>query len=198
VVEHVDVRDAHGLGELPSLALSHFGRLDFLVANAGIHDTSSIDSGDFERWRAVIETNLLGAMFTVRAVVPTMIEQGSGDIVLMASISGREVYVGAPAYLASKWGLVGFGYTLRKEVTPHGLRVTLVEPGMVDTPLARDDPAIRPLLEAAEPLQAEDVARLVVYACNQPPHVVLSELAIRPQHQPDVTAVGTANDAPRD
>lgn len=188
---HVDVRDAAALETLPQLALDRFGRLDFLVANAGVHHTSSVVGGDPERWRALIETNLLGSAFSVRAVLPTMIEQGSGDIVLMASISGREIYVGAPIYLASKWGLVGFGHALRQEVAPRGIRVTLVEPGMVDTPLTRLDASIRPLLEAAEPLQPEDVARLVVYACMQPPHVVLSELAIRPQRQPDVVAVGT-------
>ena len=189
---NVDVRDPVQLEALPRLAIDRFGQLDFLVANAGVHHTSSIVGGDPERWRALIDTNLLGSMLTVRAVLPTMIDRGSGDIVLMASISGREVYVGAPIYLASKWGLVGFGHALRQEVAQLGIRVTLIEPGMVDTPLTRLDPAIRPLLDAAEPLQPEDVARLVVYACIQPQHVVLSELSIRPQRQPDVVAVGTA------
>jgi len=193
---YVDVRDALELETLPQLAIEHFGRLDFAVVNAGVHHTSSVAGGDPELWRNLIETNLLGATFTVRAVLPAMISQGAGDIVLMASISGREVYVGAPLYLASKWGLVGFGHALRKEVAPHGIRVTLIEPGMVDTPLTRLDPAIRPLLDAAEPLQAQDIARLVVYACNQPPHVVLSELAVRPQRQPDVIEVGNERTAP--
>lgn len=121
-----------------------------------------------------------------------MIEQGRGDIVLTASVSGREIYVGEPIFIASKWGLVGFGHAVRKEVAPHGIRVTLIEPGMVDTPLTRLNPSLRPLLEAAEPLQPEDVARAIVYACTQPPHVVVSELTIRPQRQPDLVSVHPA------
>jgi NADP-dependent 3-hydroxy acid dehydrogenase YdfG len=185
----VDVRVAEELELLPQLALQHFGRLDFLVANAGIVDQSSVAGGEPARWRAVVETNLLGAAYSVRAVLPTMIEQGAGDVVLIASVSGRETYVGEPIYIASKWGLVGFGHALRKEVTPLGIRVTLIEPGMVDTPLTRGSPAIRPLLEAAEPLRPEDVARAVVYSCTQPAHVVVSELTIRPQRQPDIVTV---------
>ena len=190
VVLSVDVRDPRALGAAADLARERFGRIDFLFANAGIVYQSSVESGDPDRWREVVETNLLGAAFSARAVLPTMMGQGAGDIVLMASVSGREIYVGEPIYIASKWGLVGFGHALRKEVARFGIRVTLIEPGMVDTPLTRLNPAIRPLLEAAEPLQPEDVARAIVYACTQPPHVVISELTIRPQRQPDLVAVG--------
>jgi NADP-dependent 3-hydroxy acid dehydrogenase YdfG len=188
---YLDVRDPGQLAGLPNLASESFGQLDFLVANAGIHDSSSIVDGDPERWRAIVETNLLGAAFTVRAVLPTMIAQGSGDIVLMASLSGREIYLGAPMYMASKWALVAFGHALRKEMNPHRIRVTLVEPGLVDTPLSRGDPLVRPFLDVAEPLQADDIARAVVYACAQPEHVLVSELAIRPHLQPDLVALDT-------
>ncbi len=184
VPAQVDVRSPSELELLPRLAVEHFGRLDFLFANAGILDHSAVADGDPDRWRSVIETNLLGAAYTVRAALPTMIEQGWGDIVLTASIAGRETHVGEPIYIASKWGLVGFGHALRKEVAPHGIRVILIEPGLVDTPATRLDGVTRPMLEASEPLLAEDVARAVVYACTQPPHVVLSEVTIRPRREP--------------
>jgi NADP-dependent 3-hydroxy acid dehydrogenase YdfG len=186
----LDVRDNERVEELSQIALQHFGRIDFLFANAGVVDQGSVAHGDPEKWRRVIETNLLGAAFCVRAVLPTMIEQARGDVVLTASVSGRETYVGEPIYIASKWGLVGFGHALRQEVAPLGIRVTLVEPGLVDTPLTRLNPIIAPLLDRAEPLHAEDVARAVVFACTQPDHVVISEVTIRPQRQPDIVAVG--------
>jgi NADP-dependent 3-hydroxy acid dehydrogenase YdfG len=186
----VDVREEEQVGELPRVALERFGRIDFLVANAGVADQSSTVGGEPHRWRRVIETNLLGAAFCVRAVLPAMIAQGSGDVVLTASVSGRESYVGEPIYIASKWGLVGFGHALRKEVAPLGVRVTILEPGLVDTPLTRLNPTVAPLLAAGEPLQAVDVARAVVFACTQPEHVVVSEITIRPQRQSDIVAVG--------
>ena len=86
-------------------------------------------------------------MFAVRAVLPHMLERGAGHIFIVASVSGRETYVGEPVYIASKWGQVGFAHALRQEVADAGVRVTVVEPGLVDTPLTRDNPIVRPLLE---------------------------------------------------
>ena len=89
-------------------------------------------------------------------------------------------------YIASKWGQVGFAHSLRLELQEAGsnVRVTAVEPGLVDTPLTRDNPKVAPLLTEQEPLSARDVARAVVYVLQQPPHVVVSELTLRPVHQP--------------
>jgi NADP-dependent 3-hydroxy acid dehydrogenase YdfG len=183
IAAEVDVRDPQQVTTLPELALGRFGRIDFLVANAGIADQSSVVSGDPEHWRSVIETNLLGAIYCVRYVAPHMVRQQAGHIFLMASLSGRETYIGEPIYIASKWGLVGFGHAVRKELLSAGIRVTLIEPGLVDTPLTRLNPIIQPLLLATEPLQPEDVARAVVYAYTQPANVVVSEIAIRPVRQ---------------
>src|SRR5260221_14480341 len=103
----------------------------------------------------------------------------------MASLSGRDAYVGEPAYIASKWGVIGFGHSVRKEVGPYGIRVTLIEPGAVDTPLTRGAPKVRPLIEAIQPLLPDDIARAVLYAYQQPEHVVITELGLRPTNQPD-------------
>jgi NADP-dependent 3-hydroxy acid dehydrogenase YdfG len=181
VLEEVDVRDAVAQERLARRALDEWGRIDFLFANAGIADQSRVATGDPDRWRDVIETNLLGVVYSCRAVLPAMQEQGSGHILITASVSGRESYVGEPVYVASKWGQVGFGHALRLELLEAGIRVTLVEPGIVDTPLTRDNPKVRPLLEATEPLVPEDVARAVVYAFQQPEHVTVSEIVVRPR-----------------
>jgi NADP-dependent 3-hydroxy acid dehydrogenase YdfG len=181
----VDVRDPAQVATLPEIALRAYGQIDLLLANAGIAEQSRISEGDPSVWRNVIETNLLGTLYTVRYVLPHLRRQRSGHVIIMASLSGREPYVGEPAYIASKWGLIGFGHSLRQEVAPDGIRVTIVEPGIVDTPLTRDNPVIRPLLDVAVPLKPEDVARAVVYAYLQPPHVTVSEIAVRPQAEGD-------------
>ena len=186
-----DVRDYAQVAALAELALERFGRIDVLVANAGIADQSAADKADPERSKAVVETNLLGTIYAVRAVLPSMLGRGSGHIFVTASVSGREAYPGESAYIASKWGLVGFGHALRQEVADAGVRVTLVEPGIVDTPLTRDNPAVRPLLEAVDPLSPEDVAAAIIYAFRQPAHVLVSELTLRPLRQGTPT-FGTA------
>jgi NADP-dependent 3-hydroxy acid dehydrogenase YdfG len=183
VVEVADVRDPEQLESVAARAVDRWGRIDVLVANAGIADQSRLAEGDPGRWRAVVETNLLGTIFSIRAVLPQMLVQGSGHIFVVSSVSGRESYAGEAVYIASKWGQVGLAHALRHEVMDTGVRVTVVEPGIVDTPLTRENPVVRPLLEAVEPLAPDDVARAIVYAWSQPPHVVVSELTVRPLRQ---------------
>jgi len=183
VLESADVRDPVAQERLATRALDEWGRIDFLLANAGVADQSRVSEGDPERWRAVVETNLLGVIYSCRAVLPAMLDQGSGHILIMSSVSGRESYVGEPVYIATKWGQVGFAHALRLELLEPGIRVTVIEPGLVDTPLTRDNPKVKPLLDEIEPLTAEDVARAVVFAFQQPPRVAVSEIVIRPQHQ---------------
>lgn len=178
-----DVRDPSQVRALCELAVARFGRVDFLVASAGIALQDRVVSGDVTQWRDVVETNLLGLAYSVRFVLPQMHEQGSGHIFLVASQSGRHAYQGESIYIASKWGVVGFGHALRMEEQAAGVKVTIVEPGLVDTPLTRDNPKVRPLLDAFTPLRPEDVAAAIVYAYSQPPHVNVNELALRPLGQ---------------
>lgn len=188
-----DVRDPSQCELAAKAALKEFGRIDFAHINAGVADQSGVANGDVVRWRRVVETNLLGAAYTARAVLPAMLQQQAGHILFTASTSGRETYVGEPLYIASKWGLVGFGHALRKEVNPAGIRVTLVEPGMVDTPLTRTSPIVNQLVERSAPLAACDVARAVVWAFLQPDHVNVSEVALVPLTQAALTAEEVEN-----
>jgi NADP-dependent 3-hydroxy acid dehydrogenase YdfG len=176
----VDVRDEAALEQFYETVIELHGRLDVIVANAGIADRGAVLHGDTREWRRVVETNLLGAALTVRALAGDMVGRGAGDVVLLASLSGRMSYVGEPLYIASKWGLVGFGHALRAELAPLGIRVTLIEPGLVRTELsARDEPG-RSLLASSASLDVADVAAAVVYATSQPPGVAVSELVIQP------------------
>jgi len=183
LIETADVRDAVAQEAVARRALAEWGRIDFLLANAGISEQGRVAEGDPARWRAVVETNLLGAMYSCRAVLPTMLVQQWGHIFITSSVSGREAYAGEAVYSATKSGLIGFGHALRLELLNTGVRVTIIEPGLVDTPLIRDNPTVRPLLEAGEPLSPLDVARAIVYAFQQPAHVALSEIVIRPRDQ---------------
>jgi clavulanate-9-aldehyde reducatase len=181
----VDIRDEGSLRQLYERTLGLFGRLDIVVANAATADRGPVLEGEPRKWRAVVETNLLGAAMTVRALTADMVRRGAGDVVLIASLSGRMSYVGEPLYIASKWGLVGFGHALRAELAPLGVRVTLIEPGLVRTRLSgRDEPG-RSLLASRPSLDPSDVASAVLYATSQPPGVAVSELVIQP-NGPDV------------
>ncbi|MBA3415398.1 MAG: SDR family oxidoreductase [Chloroflexia bacterium] len=174
-----DVRRFTDLERTRGACLDRFGRLDFVVANAGVGDSSSMAAGDPERWKRTLDVNVLGVAHTVRAVLPTMLAQGDGHIVLIASVSGRVSYVGEPIYEASKWAVVGLGNALRMETAGTGVRVTLIEPGVADTPLARGNVFAQAMFETLEPLQPEDIARAVGWVLRQPKRMAINELVLR-------------------
>lgn len=181
--QRCDVRDPAQVGAARDECHRRWGRLDVVVANAGLGDSAPVAGGDPARWRAVVETNVLGTIHTARAALESMAAAGHGDIVVVASLSGRVAYAGEPVYLATKWASVGFGHSLRMEAQRAGVRVTLVEPGLVDTPLARANAYAAPLFASIQPLAPEDVADAIAYALSCPPHVLVRELALQPMHQ---------------
>jgi NADP-dependent 3-hydroxy acid dehydrogenase YdfG len=178
-----DVRDFAAMCGISGRVRDEFGRLDFVVANAGITDWGSMSDGDPQRWRDVIDTNVLGVAQTIRATMPVLIAQGRGHIVITASISGRTAYVGEPIYIATKWALVGLGKALRKEARPAGVRVSVIEPGIVDTPLVRQTAEGTAELAAVRALDPRDVARVVAFVLDQPAHVNIDEVMISPLGQ---------------
>lgn len=173
-----DVREFGEVESAVERTVGEFGRLDILVANAARVDHDPIDIADPSLWRDVIQTNVLGVMFAVRACLPRMLAEGRGDVVVVASASGRTTYVGEPAYVASKHATVAFADSLRKEVAGRGVRVMVIEPGLVDTPFI-DWTAVRRLLPDVEPLQPEDCARVIRFALEQPARLALNEILIR-------------------
>jgi NADP-dependent 3-hydroxy acid dehydrogenase YdfG len=178
-----DVRDFATMCAISGRVRDEFGRLDFVVANAGITDWGSLSDGDPQRWHDVIDTNVLGVAQTIRATMPVLIAQGRGHIVITASISGRTAYVGEPIYIATKWALVGLGKALRKEARPAGVRVSLIEPGIVDTPLVQQTAEGAAELAAVRALDPQDVARVVAFVLEQPAHVNIDEIMISPLGQ---------------
>src|SRR6202020_2931669 len=125
----------------------------------------------------------------IRGGAPVMMKAGHGDIVVIASLSGRDTYVGEPLYIASKWGVVGLGHAVRKELQASNIRVALIEPGLVDTPLTRGSPAVRPLVEAGGGLLPGDVADGVAWLISRPRRVPVTELVIRPAAVHDIEKI---------
>lgn len=174
-----DVGDFEQVGSVAAAVMKEFGPVDLLVANAGIGDYSTMSGGDPERWRNLLGINVLGVAHCVRAVLPGMKARRAGDVVIMASIAGRESWVGEPLYIASKHALVGLGSSLRREAAPDGVRVSLIEPAIVDTPLVRSTSEGRAELASYAALSPDDVARAVVFAVSQPPGVNIAEIVVR-------------------
>ncbi|MDQ0471006.1 SDR family NAD(P)-dependent oxidoreductase [Labrys wisconsinensis] len=164
------------------------GRLDILVNAAGVMLLSPVAEADPAEWRRMVEINLIGLMQVTRAVLPLM-PSGHGHVVNIASLAGRIANPGASGYAATKFGVVAFSESLRRELVGRRIRVTVVEPGVVVTELQEHvtHPAARAtLLErmaAVESLEAEDVAAAVFYAVSQPPRVGVNEILLRPAGQ---------------
>ena len=185
----LDVTDEASCRDAVARTRSELGGLDVLVNNAGVMLLGTIVGADPEDWRRMISTNVLGLMYMTHAAIDGMVEQGSGDIVNISSTAGRTARAGAGVYNASKWAVNAFSESLRQEVTARGVRISLVEPGAVATELtdhitqpdAKAD--IQRMVGGMTPLQAEDVARAIVYVVTQPPHVAVNEVLVRPTEQ---------------
>jgi NADP-dependent 3-hydroxy acid dehydrogenase YdfG len=177
-----DVRDYAQLETAVDRTVATFGRLDILVANAARVDHDPIDTADPALWRDVIETNVLGVMYAVRACLPRLLAGDGGDVVIVASTSGRMTYVGEPVYVASKHATVAFADCLRKEVSGRGVRVIVLEPGLVDTPFI-DWAAVGDRVSGVIPLQPDDCAEAIRFALEQPARFGLNEIVIRSSTQ---------------
>jgi NADP-dependent 3-hydroxy acid dehydrogenase YdfG len=160
---------------LVATALESFGRLDAFFANAGFGAKRGFLEESVEHWKAMIDTNVLGAALSIRACLPHFRERNAGHMILTSSVAGRRVLPGS-LYSATKHAVTAMGEALRQEVSDTDIKVTLIEPGAVDTPFFDSRPQ--------NSLEADDVARAVLFAMTQPPHVDLNEILVRPIHQP--------------
>jgi len=185
----LDVTDQQACTDAVARTRAELGGLDVLVNNAGVMLLGTIVGADPDDWRRMLDTNVLGLMHMTHAAIEGMVEQGSGDVVNVSSVAGRQARKGAGVYNASKWAVNAFSESLRQEVTTRGVRIGLVEPGAVATELT--DHITQPEAKAASkrmaqemtPLQAEDIARAVVYMVSQPRHVAVNEILVRPTDQ---------------
>ena len=168
---------------------AHFGCLDILVNNAGVMYLEPIDSADMTRWQHMIQLNLLALMASCQAALPGMRARKDGHIFNMASTAGRQANPNGGGYSASKWGVVGFSESLRREVYKDNIRVTVIEPGVAQTELrdhiahAPTQTALNNWADSMRQLQSADIARAIVFCAGQPAHVNINEILMRPTDQ---------------
>ncbi len=178
-----DVRHFDEMERLTATCADAYGKVDFAVPNAGTDIEGNMLDADPADWQLMIDTNVLGTAFLIRATLPYMKKQNDGHIVVMASISGRVTYVGEPMYIASKWAIAGMAGALRKEALEYNVRVTQIEPGLVDTPMIHSLPEGKHDLEKIEALSPEHIAWAVAFALCQPPIVNTTQIQILPLQQ---------------
>lgn len=166
-----DVQDHDDQLNLANEAENAFGQIDAVFANAGRGgEPGGFSEADPDVWRDMILTNVLGVGLTVQACLPAL-RRSRGHVLLTGSAAGRVTIPGS-MYSATKWAVSAIGYGLREEVRGSGMRVTLIEPGMVDTAFFDEPPE--------HALKPEDIARAVLYALSQPSHVDVNEILVRP------------------
>lgn len=166
-----DVQSGDDQRQMVSQALKAFGRIDAVFANAGRGgEPGGFSKADPEVWKDMILTNILGVGLTIQHCLPAL-RESRGHLLLTGSSAGRTTIPGS-MYSASKWAVSAIGYGVREELRGSGIRVTLIEPGMVDTPFFDEPPA--------HALRPEDIANAVMYALAQPAHVDVNEIMVRP------------------
>jgi ribitol 2-dehydrogenase len=170
---------------LVAKTLDRFGRIDVLLANAGIYIPGKIYEGNPNDWAKLVDVNIIGVMRCVHAVLPYLMAQKSGDILVTSSISGFSDIQWEPVYSASKHAIQSFVHTIRRQLLPYGIRVGSIAPGAVANELwgITDQAEIDQRVAALSPLRFEDVANAIVFMLSQPAHIVIRDLVMLPQSQ---------------
>jgi NADP-dependent 3-hydroxy acid dehydrogenase YdfG len=173
-----DVTEWEDNQRIAAAATERFGQLDVVFANAGFGATRGFLEESPEHWRSMVLTNVLGVALTIRATLPILLDAGTGHYVLTSSVAGRHALPGS-LYSATKWAVSAIGESLRQELRQthgnHGVRVTLIEPGMTDTEFFDNRPE--------QALEDDDIAGAVLWALEQPERVDVNEVLIRPTSQ---------------
>ena len=171
-----DVTEWEDQQNLVQRALEEYGQIDVAFANAGFGGARGFDKDDVEHWKSMVLTNVYGCALTIRATM-TALKETKGHLLLTSSVAGRRALPGS-LYSVTKHAVTAMGEAARQDFNDSGVRVTLIEPGMVQTPFF-DEP-----IRMQDPLQPDDIARAVMFAVSQPPHVDINEILIRPTAQP--------------
>lgn len=173
------------LGSLPD----DWKEIDILVNNAGLAaGLSHIDEGDTNDWDRMIDTNIRGLLYVTRVVAPWMVARGSGHIVNISSIAGKDVYENGSVYCASKHAVDALSKAMRIDLLRHGIKVTNIAPGMAETEFSLvrfrgDSEKASAVYKGIEPLKGKDIAEVIFYCTGLPDHVCINDLVITPKAQ---------------
>jgi len=184
-----DVGEEEQAGAFVAAAHERFGRLDALVNTAGVMLLGPIDGAPTEEWRRMVHVNVMGVLYCTHSALPLLREQGGGDVVIVSSVGGRVVGRWSGVYSLTKFGVGAFAEALRMESAGTGVRVTLIEPGRVETELRTHVRAevmeqLHGGFAGVVPMTAEQVADAILFAIGQPPGVTISEVLMRPANSP--------------
>jgi len=189
-----DVTDETAARAAVETTLGAFGRLDTVIANAGVMLLGPIENADVTEWQRMVDLNLLGLLYTAHAALPHLLTSAASDprnvadLVLVSSVAGRVARLGSGVYNLTKHGVGAFAESLRQEVTKRHVRVSLIEPGATSTELAgHNRPEVQEQMAARfsgmERLEAQDIADAISYVVTRPRRVAINEVLIRPTEQ---------------
>jgi NADP-dependent 3-hydroxy acid dehydrogenase YdfG len=189
----LDVRDRNAVKQWVDGLSDPWSGIDILVNNAGLaRGLAPFHAADIEDWEEMIDTNLKGLLYVTRAVLPGMVERGSGHVIHIGSIAGREAYPNGNVYCATKHAVTGLNRCMGIDTLGTGVRVSSVDPGLVETEFSKvrfhgDEERAKSVYEGLEPLRGEDVAQAVVFCATRPPHANVRELVLMPTAQATAT-----------
>jgi NADP-dependent 3-hydroxy acid dehydrogenase YdfG len=192
----VDVRDADAV--VAAWDRRPFADVDVLVNNAGLaRGRESVEEGSLQDWNEMIDTNLKGLLHVTRAVAPAMVARGKGHIINVGSLAGREAYPGGNVYGATKFAVDGLTDGMRLDLTPKGIKVSQIAPGMANTEFSNvrfhgDQHKADSVYAGMQPLSAEDVADVIGYMATAPDHINLADVLLMPSAQASSTLVRRA------
>ncbi|TWT08590.1 SDR family oxidoreductase [Planococcus sp. CPCC 101016] len=185
-----DVTSSEEMKELAEAALEKNGKIDVLVNNAGLMPLSFMNKLKVDEWDRMVDVNIKGVLYGIAAVLPIMEKQKFGHILNISSVAGHSIFKGSAVYSGTKFAVRAISEGLRQEIDPsHEIRVTIVSPGAVQTELT-DTITDEDLLDAMKKggsmkvLEAQDIANAIAYSVEQPAHVDVNEILIRPRQQP--------------
>jgi clavulanate-9-aldehyde reductase len=180
----LDILDERAVAGAVERIGATYGHLDGLVNCAGVAGKGYACDRDASSWRASIGTNLLGPMFVTRAALPLLRRSSAAHVVNISSTAALHLNAGNAPYVAAKAGLNAFTESLRKEVAPFGIRVTLISPGLIESEFFERGAQPSPFRDDIKPLQPADLANIITFAMRQPVHVSINELVVRPTDLP--------------
>lgn len=190
-----DVRNREQVGKAVASLQGEWKDIDLLVNNAGLAvGLEHIDKGDPDDWERMIDTNIKGLLWLTRAVTPLMIARGSGHIINIGSIAGKEVYENGNVYCATKHAVDALSKSMRIEFLKHNIKVTNLAPGMVDTEFSivrfkGDAAKAETPYIGMKPLSGDDIADVIFYCAGLPPHVNINDVLVMPTAQASATIV---------
>lgn len=190
-----DVRDKENINYVLETLPTEWKNVDVLVNNAGLSQgLDPIDKGDTEDWDTMIDTNVKGLLYVTKVVSGWMVERKQGHIINIGSIAGKEVYPNGNVYCATKHAVDALNKGMRIDLLPHGIRVTAINPGMVETEFSivrfkGDENRAKKVYDGLEPLIAQDIADAIWYAVSRPTHVNINDMLIMPTAQATGTIV---------